>query len=787
MAQLKDVKRIRTSVRNLVEFVLRQGDLQTGFQGPGRAVAGTWGHQQVQRSRSAGYETEVSIRHMVEQADLRLEIFGRIDGIFVEESPPVIDEIKTTRHELDLIDQDYNPLHWAQARCYAYIYALQHDLTEIGLQLTYYHLDTRELKPFRRVLSLAGLADFFEELVTAYLGWVRRVLAWLETRDRSIEQLDFPYPAYRAGQRDLAVAVYKTIRANEKLFVQAPTGVGKTIAVLFPAVKAIGLGLTSKIFYLTAKTPGRTVAEKAIDDMRTAGLQLKCITLTAKEKICFCPEAINDPERCEFSRNYYGKVKAALAEAYEHEALTRSLIEEIACNHGVCPFEFSLDLSLWADCIICDYNYAFDPRVYLRRFFDDNSDPYVFLIDEAHNLPDRARSMYSAEIEKETVLNLKRSLKPHLPEVTAALAEINRFLLDKRRVTETMAQQALVEAELPEALLSAIFDFVQKAEAWLSLNQPAEFRQELLEFYFQCITYARTADNFAAYYVSYFEKIGKSNVKARLFCLDPAPLLELALARGQATIFFSATLWPMDYFQQVLTGSNGQARLILPSPFPQENLSLFIHNRISTRYTHRAHSYEPIAAAIEAICAAQPGNYLVFFPSYAYLSAVVERLRERLSPERLLVQDRAMTEAEREAFLAQFSAANTKPLVGCAVMGGIFGEGIDLVGDRLIGAVVIGVGLPQLGLERDLIKNYFNHVQGQGFQFAYQYPGLNRVMQAAGRVIRSEQDRGIIVLIDDRFTQARYRALFPREWRGFQVVGSQADLTAGLARFWKED
>jgi DNA excision repair protein ERCC-2 len=787
MTQLKDVKRIKTSVRKLVEFVLRRGDLQTGFQGPGRAVAGTRGHQQVQKSRPDGYETEVSIHHAVEKEDLHLEIFGRIDGIFVDESPIVIEEIKTTRHELDLIDQDYNPLHWAQAQCYAYIYALQHDLTEIGIQLTYYHLDTRELKPLRRVLDLASLADFFEELVTTYLGWMRRVLAWLETRDRSIEQLDFPYPAYREGQRNLAVAVYKTIRANEKLFVQAPTGVGKTIATLFPAVKAMGLGLTSKIFYLTAKTPGRAVAEKAIDDMRAAGLRFKCITLTAKEKICFCPEAVNDPDRCEFSRNYYGKVKAALADAYQHEAWTRSLIEEIAHKHGVCPFEFSLDLSLWADCIICDYNYAFDPRVYLRRFFDDNSDPYVFLIDEAHNLPDRARSMYSTEIEQETVLNLKRTLKPHLPDLTEALAEIYRVLLDKRRVTETMGQQALVEVDLPETLLSSIFDFIQKAEAWLSLNQSAEFRQELLEFYFQCITYGRTADNFAAYYVSYFEKVGKSNLKAKLFCLDPAPLLELALARGQATIFFSATLWPMDYFQQVLTGSNGQAKLILPSPFPQENLSLFVHNRISTRYANRAHSYEPIAAAIEAICAAQPGNYLIFFPSYAYLNAVVERLRERFPAERLLVQDRAMTEVEREAFLAQFSATNTDTLVGCAVLGGIFGEGIDLVGDRLIGAVVIGVGLPQLCLERDLIKNYFNQVQGQGFQFAYQFPGLNRVMQAAGRVIRSEQDRGIIVLIYERFTQARYRALFPREWRGFQPVSSQADLTTGLARFWRND
>jgi DNA excision repair protein ERCC-2 len=585
----------------------------------------------------------------------------------------------------------------------------------------------------------------------------------------------------------MAVAVYKAIRANHRLYVQSPTGVGKTIATLFPAVKALGQGLAAKIFYLTAKTSGRLAAEKALDDMRQANLSLSSVTLTAKEKICFCPPVNCDPEVCVFARDYFTKVKKALEEIDQVQAFTRPVIKELARRYEICPFEFSLDLALWVDCVICDYNYAFDPRVYLHRFFDSGTEPYIFLVDEAHNLPDRARSMYSAELEKKTVLDLQRVLKPQLPVLAKKLSAINKILLEMRKACQSEGKPALLYFELPEELLSAIRAFNQAAEDWLVMNQPADFRQALLDFYFQCSNYLRTSEYFDTFYVSYFERQGQNDLKAKLFCLDPAPMLAMPLERSQSTIFFSATLLPMDYFMKLLTGAAVHHKRIFQSPFPTENVSLLVHSGISTKYAQRSDSYTAIADAIETVCAAHAGNYLVFFPSYAYLDAVLEQLKERLPENQLLVQGRGMAEAAREAFLAQFSAGNQETLVGLAVMGGIFGEGIDLVGDRLVGAVVVGVGVPQVCLENDLIKDYFDRQNGSGFAYAYQYPGFNRVLQATGRVIRTETDRGIIVLLDERFTHARYRHLFPTHWRGFQVVRSTSEIEEKLAHFWSKD
>jgi len=776
------------SVHSLVEFVLQAGDLTSGgFQRHDRAILGTQGHKQVQRSRPEDYESEVKITYRVEDAGLSLEVQGRMDGLYASREPVIIEEIKTTTLSLDLVNEENNPLHWAQAQCYAYMYAQQHQLSGVTVHLTYFHLDSQEEKTFTRHYPQAELEIFFFNLITPYLDWFRRIYAWQARRDQSIQQLNFPYADYRPGQREMAVAVYKAIRAKDRLYVQSPTGVGKTIAALFPAVKALGQGLATKIFYLTAKTSGRLVAEKALDDMRQANLNIRSVTLTAKEKVCFCPPVNCDPEVCVFARDYFGKAKKALEEIDRYQAFPRPVIEEIARKYELCPFEFSLDLALWVDCIICDYNHAFDPRVYLHRFFDFSTEPYIFLVDEAHNLPDRARAMYSAELDKQTVLNLQRTLKPYLPTLAKKLNAINKILLDVRKTCQAAGNQALVEYELPEALLKAVREFKQKAEDWLVMNQPAAFRQELLGFYFLCSNYLRTAEFFDTFYVSYFERQGQGNLRAKLFCLNPAPMLAGPLERSRSTIFFSATLLPMDFFTKLLTGAADHPRQIFQSPFPLKNVSLLIHNGISTRYTRRADSYAAIASAIETICSAHVGNYLVFFPSYAYLAAVLEQLKERLPERQILVQDRGMPEEAREAFLVQFSTGNQETLVGLAVMGGIFGEGIDLVGERLIGAVVVGVGVPQVCLENDLIKEYFDQQNVSGFAYAYQYPGFNRVLQATGRVIRTESDRGIIVLIDERFTQARYRHLFPTHWRTFEVVQNTSEIKDKLMHFWSRE
>ena len=776
------------SVRSLVEFVLQSGDLSVGgFQRRDRAQLGTQGHKRVQRSRPEGYETEIEIAYRVPDADPPLEVRGRMDGLYANREPLVIEEIKTTTLSLELVSEDHNGLHWAQAQCYAYMLAKRRNLSRVTIHLTYYHLDSRKEKTFERHFTVADLEIFFTDLITPYLAWFRKISALRERRDQSIRQMDFPYGYYRPGQRDMAVAVYKAIRGHERLYVQSPTGVGKTIATLFPAIKALGQGLVAKIFYLTAKTPGRLVAERALDDMRQTNLWLSSVTLTAKEKICFCPPVNCDPEICVYARAYFDKAKQALAEIDQHQAFTRPVIEGLARKYQLCPFELSLDLSLWVDCIICDYNYVFDPRVYLHRFFDLTSEAYVFLIDEAHNLPDRARSMYSAELDKKTVLELQHALKPHLPALAKVLSAINKALLEIRKACETEGKPALVEHEPPEKLLKVVREFSQKAEDWLVLNQPAEFRQTLLEFYFLCSNYLRTAEYFDTFYVSYFERQGPSDLKARLFCLDPAPMLAIPLERSQSTVFFSATLLPMDYFMKLLTGDGVHPKRVYPSPFPLENVSLLVHNGISTKFEQRAASYAAIAAAVETTVGAHKGNYLVFFPSYSYLSAVFELLKEKLPESQLLVQDRGMTEEAREAFLTHFSAGNQETLVGLAVMGGIFGEGIDLVGERLIGVVIVGVGVPQLGLERDLIKDYFDSQTVSGFAYAYQFPGFNRVLQATGRVIRTEADRGIIVLIDERFTHSRYRELFPAHWQKFQTVQNTNEIKSKLARFWALD
>lgn len=774
------------SVRSLVEFVMQSGDLTAGgFQRRDRAQLGTLGHKQVQKSRPEGYDTEVEIICRIENTNPPLEIRGRIDGLYAGKEPVIIEEIKTTTLSLDLIHDEHNPLHWGQAQCYAYMYALQQNLSEINVHLTYYQLDSHEEKTFERHFTWTELESFFSDLITPYLDWFRKVQTWQDRRDRSIEQLEFPYDEYRPGQRDLAVTVYKTIRANDRAYIQSPTGVGKTIATLFSSVKALGQGLATKIFYLTAKTSGRLVAEKALEDMYRSNLYLRSVTLTAKEKICFCPPVNCDPEVCIFARGYFDKVKLALQELDQHQTFTRPVIEELARKYEICPFEFSLDVALWVDCIICDYNYVFDPRVYLHRFFDFTTEPYIFLVDEAHNLPDRARAMYSAELDKETVLSLQRTLKPHVPALAKKLGEVNKILLEKRKACEAEDKDALIEHDLPETLLKTLREFSHKAEDWLVMNQVAEFRQELLEFYFLCSNFLRTAEYFDTYYVSYFERRGQSDLRAKLFCLDPAPLLAFPLERSCATIFFSATLLPMNYFKKLLTGATDHISRTFESPFPQENACLLIHNKISTKYTQRADSYDDIAELIETIIKTHTGNYLVYFPSYVYLNEVVERLKQRLPDRQLLIQERGMDENARDSFLAQFSTTNEETLVGFAVMGGVFGEGIDLVGDRLIGVIVVGVGVPQLGLERDLIKEYFDRDLGRGYAYAYQYPGFNRVLQATGRVIRTDTDRGIIVLIDERFTQTQYRQLFPSHWRGYQVVKNIHEVEDKLTHFWK--
>jgi DNA excision repair protein ERCC-2 len=672
----------------------------------------------------------------------------------------------------------------------------------------YLELPSGKVTEFRQTISFAELSDFFATTTVVYIDWLRERHHWCLARNASIATLAFPFPAYRPGQRELAVAAYRVLANGGRLFLAAPTGIGKTISVLFPAVKALGEGKLERIFYLTARTVGRAIAEKALADLRRGGLKLRAVTLTAKEKVCVREGHPCDPLTCPLALGYYDRINSAIREALAQEEITRSVLETVGQKHQVCPFELSLDVSVWADAIVCDYNYVFDPQVYLRRHFEEDGGAYAFLVDEVHNLVERAREMFSAELDGREILDVKRAIKKAAPRCAKALTQLHNAMRklgnaiepheESFEASDTAVELNLFPAkaatigqeengvstspEFPDSLIEPLETALDEAESWLVKNQPAEFREALLALYFQMHSFRRTAELYDARFVTIIQN--DPEVKVRQFCLDPSLLLRKALARGKAAIFFSATLTPMDYYRALLGGENEDPVLQLSSPFPSENLAVLIQDRIQTHFKGRVESLGEVVEAIGTFVRGRSGNYLVYFPSYQYLNDTLQAFQIRHQSVPVLVQRPGMTEPERDAFLAAFSVEHGETLVGFAVLGGIFGEGIDLVGERLIGAVIVGVGLPQLCIERNLIRDYFQEKNAAGFEYAYTFPGMNRVLQAVGRVIRSDTDRGVVLLIDARFNETRYRRLFPVWWKYLRIRRTEA-LREAVDNFWK--
>ena len=774
---------LKIAVRELIEYVFRSGDLVFEFLGSSRPVEAIRAHQKIQNSRPDTYQPEVSISHQVETDRLRLIIGGRIDGVFAEPDRTIIEEIKTTTRNPDYFEKNQQPVHWAQVKTYAYIYGHRQGLEEIITRLTYYQIDTGAVREYQLSFAISELETFFEDLVARYLEWAGTVIDWSRRRDESIQDLKFPFATYRPGQRQMAVEAYRAMRDNSQLLVQAATGIGKTIAVLYPAVKSIAESVSQKIFYLTARTTGRIAAEKALDELRAKGLRLKSVTLTAKDKICFCPDSACNPEECEYARGHYDRINDAVKAIFARDAFTREQIVETASTHRVCPFELSLDLTLWAECIICDYNYVFDPRVYLRRFFQEENGDYIFLIDEAHNLVDRSREMFSAEIFKQPVLDVRRQLKNELPHIFKSLGRINAWLVKARKKCGESGKP-LAETTPPDELIPLLRGFLFITERWLSRNIKTTFRESLLDLYFVISGFVRVADQYDECYTSCYEKSGK-DLKLKLFCIDPSVHLTNALRRCQTAVLFSATMTPMDYFKKILGCDAAARHLILHSPFPGENLGLFISDQISTYYRQRDQTVPQVSQAISALVEQRKGNYLLYFPSYEYMRKIYHSFTDRNPQIHTILQTSGMSESEREAFLQRFTNGNPQTLVGFAVMGGIFGEGIDLIGDRLVGAVIVGVGLPGISLERELIKEYFTRTLNGGFEYAYLYPGINRVLQAAGRVIRAENDRGVVLLIDQRYARYQYKSLLREEWDPVWVR-DPTQLADGLQKFWNQ-
>jgi DNA excision repair protein ERCC-2 len=775
------------------------------FVSSDRALAGIRGHQKIQRSRPTGYLTELPVEYRVETEEFTLQIRGRIDGLLITSQQVLLEEIKTVQgnwnHEAD-------PLHWAQAKFYGFMHAQEHGLKELVIQLVYLELPACKVTEFRQKLSFTELSDFFASTTAVYVDWLRKRHHWCVARDASIAALAFPFPDYRPGQRELAVAAYRVLANGGRLFLAAPTGIGKTISVLFPAVKALGEGKLERIFYLTARTVGCAIAEKGLADLRRVGLKLRAVTLTAKDKVCIREGHPCDPLRCPLALGYYDRVKPAIIEALEQEEITRSVLEKVGQKHQVCPFELSLDVSIWTDAVICDYNYVFDPQVYLRRHFAEDGGAYGFLVDEAHNLVDRAREMFSANLEGREILDVKRAIKQAAPRCSKALAQLHTVMRklgnatepheESFEVSDTAVELNLFPAkttairneadgvstspEFPDSLIEPLETALDEAENWLVKNQPAEFREILLGLYFRMHSFRRTAELYDERFVTIIES--EPAIKVRQFCLDPSLLLRKALVRGKAAIFFSATLTPMDYYRTLLGGEPEDPVLQLASPFPSENLAVLIQDRIQTHFRGRAESLGDVVEAIGTLVQGRCGNYFVYFPSYQYLNDTLQGFQLRHPSVPVLVQRPGMTGPERDAFLAAFSVEHGETLVGFAVLGGIFGEGIDLVGERLIGAVIVGVGLPQLCVERNLIRDYFQQQNAAGFEYAYTFPGMNRVLQAIGRVIRSETDHGVVLLIDARFNETRYRRLFPAWWKYLRVRHTDG-LREVIGSFWE--
>lgn len=781
-------------IRQLVEFLLRTGSIDNRFTGFDRANEGARLHRKLQRAavhQFPDYTAEVSLTQKYGCCGIDYTLEGRADGIFTDpEGIVTVDEIKTTLLPSDQITGEQSPEHWAQAKVYAAIYSVQHTLSRMKVRLTYYQVDEEQSYYFTKTYTCEELVSFVTDLLTQYAPWAKRAAQWRKDRRTSLAELAFPFEHYRTGQRAMISAVYETFHTGGALLCQAPTGIGKTMSVLFPALKALQDG--GPIFYLTARGTTRTAAENALHTLRLRNphMVLRNITLTAKDKICLQAERECTPEACPYANGYYSRIKDALWHALDASSLTAETLQALARTYRVCPFELGLDLSLWCDVVIGDYNYLFDPVVRLSRFFESRGE-YLFLIDEAHNLPGRAREMHSASLCKSAFWDAKKRLGKGKSSLKQALQRVNDLFVEWRHRCEneegsSRFGKTFFEKEPPEAFSRALQRLCDPLQGWLEEHRESdETHAILLQLYFDVRGWLRVADTFDEHFVLQISCHG-SEVRATLLCLDPSAFLANDFAKGRAAVLFSATLAPAGYYKD-LCGLPDARAVALRSPFPGENLGLWCARQVSTRYKDRTASISQVSDLIAGMAKARPGNYWAFFPSYSYLQSVWENFSARYPDLPTLCQESSMDETQRAAFLEQFVPGRQDTLVGFAVLGGVFSEGVDLAGDRLIGVAVVGPGLPQVGPRQEQLRAHFEETRGSGFDYAYRFPGMNKVLQAAGRVIRTPQDKGVVLLIDDRFAAPDTRRLMPPHWDHLRIVQSTEQLEQELHDFWQDE
>lgn len=774
----------RISVRNLVEFILRSGDIDNrrGKSAEREAMQeGSRMHRKIQRRMGGDYLAEVPLMHQIEREEYVLLIEGRADGMFHQDGLLVVDEIKGVYRDLSLLEAPVE-VHLAQAKCYACIYGLQHGLKQVGVQMTYCNLDTEEIRRFFASYDMDMLNHWFEDLVGTYQKWADQQQKWLAVRKKACRELEFPFP-YRKGQKNLVMDVYRTILRKKILFLQAPTGVGKTISTVFPAIKAVGEELGDKIFYLTAKTITRTVARDTFRLLKEQGYQGRVLEITAKEKMCLCEEMDCNPVNCPYAKGHYDRVNDAVLDLLAKTSdFSREVLLSQAKTCQVCPFELSLDVSWWSDVIICDYNYVFDPNVYLRRFFGEgNKGSYLFLVDEAHNLVERGREMYSAVLVKEDFLEQKKLLKPYSRKLERLLETCNRQMLAWKRECEDYCIYDNIGT-----FVFSLMSLGAEYDAFLQRQNELPVQKEVSDFYLKLRHFLNIYECLDDRYVIYTSFDGDGHFYLKLFCVNPAGNLQECLNRAVSTVFFSATLLPVRYYRELLSADKDPYAIYAKSVFDEAQRLLLVGKDVSSLYTRRNQGeYERLASYICQTAASRKGNYLVFFPSYQMLRDVYETFLTRNRGElECLVQESNMTEQKREEFIEAFSEEREKSMVAFGVLGGIFSEGIDLREEQLVGVLIVGTGLPKICTEREILKNYYQEKNGQGFAYAYQYPGMNKVLQAAGRVIRTVRDRGIIELLDERFLRRDYQELFPLEWQHYQIC-TQHSVDGQIRAFWK--
>lgn len=800
---------IKISVRNLVEFILRSGDIDNTGSGASDAELmrmGTKLHKKIQKSMGINYSSEYPLSHTFtlsrDGMDFEICVDGRADGIIkpdesqsalksyieidgeVEDrSLYIIDEIKGVMRDVDDIREPVTE-HLGQAKCYAYFFACDNGIEQIKVRITYCNLETEKTKYFTEIYDIDELKTWYEELLNEYAKWAKFSIDHKEVRDKAIEATTFPFE-YRTGQKDMIASVYTSIVREKKIYIEAPTGIGKTLSTVYPSVKAMGEGRIEKIFYLTAKTITRTAALNAFTLLKEHGLTMKTIVLTAKDKVCILDKPECNPRSCERAKGHFDRVNDAVFDLITHEDdISRDKVLEYAAKHNVCPFEMGLDAALWTDAIIGDYNYVFDPDVYLRRFFvNDKKNDYVFLVDEAHNLVDRARRMYSAVLVKEDFLTVKKMVMNVRPKLADALNKANKELLSMKRECDGLE---VMEISRLNTLYIHLLRVMSEYDRYFKEKASADIDEKVTQLFFDIRKFMNAYDYLDENYIVYDEIDEKGDFYLNLLCMNPSVRLSEYLCKGKCSVFFSATLIPVNYYRSQLASKEDDYAVYIPSPFETDKRLIMIARDVSTKYTRRTKGeYEKIVGYINDFTGARRGNYMVFFPSYKMMDEIYSLICE-MAPHlsnSIVCQTTDMTEEDREDFLEAFSENATQSHIGFCVMGGIFSEGIDLVGDRLIGAVIVGTGLPMVCNERELFRGYYDDDCNKGFEFAYLYDGMNKVMQSAGRVIRTKDDKGAILLLDERFIGNSYRELFPREWYPHEVV-DRSRMNKLLGEFW---